>query len=146
MIIKGYKDINQPLEKVAAFFADPKYLKEYQDGFVKKELVSGVAGENGTISRMYYQHNGRDMLLVETVVANQLPHSFEAFYHHEHMDNTMKTTFTALSENQTRYEYEVHYVRINWIMPRLMSILFPSFFRKQIEKWMFQFKVFVEKN
>ena len=60
------------------------------------------------------------------------------------MDNTMKCTFAPLEENKTRYEYEFHYTRINWLMPKLMAILFPGMYRKQGEKWMRQFKEFVE--
>ena len=41
----GSIEIHQTLEKVAALFADPdNYMKEYQDGFVKKELISGKKG------------------------------------------------------------------------------------------------------
>jgi hypothetical protein len=61
------------------------------------------------------------------------------------MDNTMKCNFTALSENETRYAYEYEYTRINWVMPRLIAILFPSMYKKPAEKWLRQFKAFVEK-
>ena len=145
MKIKGYIDINQSQSKVSELFADPKYLKEYQDGFVKKILISGKEGEEGAVSNLYYKQGKQEMELTETVTANKLPNSFEASYHHIHMDNTMKCNFVALSDNQTRYEYEFEYTRINWIMPKLMAILFPSMYRKQIEKWMKQFKEFVEK-
>ena len=62
------------------------------------------------------------------------------------MDNTMKCRFIALNKNETRYEYEFEYTRINWVMPKLIAILFPSMYRKQGEKWMKQFKEFVEKQ
>ncbi len=146
MNFKGYKDINQPIEKVAAFFADPKYLGEYQDGFLRKNLVSGEAGQEGAVSKMYYQMGKQEMELTETILINKLPHSFEGFYHHKHMDNTMKVSFTALDANMTRYHYDIEYTRINWIMPKLMAILFPGMYRKQGEKWMQQFKEFVEKQ
>ena len=143
---KGSIEINQSLNKVAALFADPKYLKEYQDGFVKKELVSGNEGEVGAVSNMYYQHGKYDMELVETITKNDLPHSFEAHYSHKHMDNTMKCNFTALDDNRTKYEFEFEYTRIDWVMPRLMAILVPSMYRKPAEKWLRQFKEFVEKQ
>ena len=146
MKFTGTIDIDQPLEKVAELFADPQYLGEYQDGFVKKELVSGQAGQDGAVSKMYYKYGKRDMELTETIIANRLPHSFEGFYHHKHMDNTMKCTFTALSDNQTRYDSEFEYTRISWVMPRLMFMLFPGMFRKQGQKWMNQFKAFAEKQ
>ena len=146
MKYKGSKEINKPLEEVTKFFADPQYLGEYQDGFVKKELISGEAGKEGAVSQMFYEHGGREMLLTETITSNKLPHSFEAFYSHKHMDNTMKCQFTALDRNRTRYDYEYEYVRMEWFMPKLIAILFPSVYRKQGEKWMQQFKEFVEKQ
>ncbi len=146
MKIKGSIDINRPQSKVAELFADPDYLKEYQDGFQKKELVSGQMGQEGAVSKMYYKYGKRDMELTETITANRLPDSFEATYHHKHMDNTMKCTFVPLDDNRTRYEYEFEYTRINWVMPKLMAVLFPGMYRKQGEKWMRQFKEFVEKQ
>lgn len=143
---KGAIEINQTLEKVAALFSDPRNLKEYQDGFVKKELISGEQGKVGSVSKMIYKHGKQDMILTETITKNELPHSFEAYYHHKHMDNTMKCNFTALDDKTTKYEFEYEYTRIDWIMPRLMAILFPSMYRKPAEKWLRQFKDFAERN
>ena len=144
MKFKGTININKPQSKVAEFFADPTHLKEYQDGFQKKELVSGVSGQTGAVSRMYYQYGKRDMVLTETIKANRLPDFFEANYHHKHMDNSMKCAFVPIDDNSTRYEYEIEYTRISWIIPKLIAILFPGMHRKQVEKWMKQFKGFVE--
>lgn len=146
MKFKGSININQPIESVAEMFANPEYLGEYQEGFVKKELIAGKKGQNGAVSMMYYKNGKHEMELKETITANQLPHSFEAFYHHKHMDNTMKCYFTALDENKTKYETEVEYTRINWVVPRLMAMLFPSMYRKPAQKWMNNFKLFAEKQ
>lgn len=146
MKYQGSIEINKPQEVVAKFFADPKYLKEYQDGFQKKELESGTQGQNGAVSKMYYDDGKHQMELTETINNNQLPELFEATYYHKAMDNTMKCSFVALDENKTRYEYEFEYTRIDWVMPRLIAILFPSLYRKPAEKWMKQFKDFVERQ
>lgn len=145
-VIKGSIDIDKPRNLVVKLFADPKFLGEYQDGFVKKELISGKVGEQGAISKMYYKYAKHEMELTETVTLNQLPDLFEGRYHHIHMDNTMVCRFIALNDQQTRYQYEFDYTRINWIMPKLISILYPAMYRKQGEKWMRQFKEFVEKQ
>lgn len=144
MVIKGSIDIKKPRDRVAELFADPNNLKHYQDGFLRKELISGEAGQDEAVSKMFYKYGKREMELTETITKNQLPESFEAFYHHKHMDNTMKCTFEWLGTNETRYNYEIEYTRINWVMPRLMAILSPGVFRKQVEKWMKQFKEFAE--
>ena len=116
--------INKSIELVARLFADRANLKEYQDGFQRKELISGESGKNGAVSKMYYDDGKRKMELTETITSNNLPHSFEAFYHHKHMDNTMKCNFTALDENSTRYDYEFEYTRIDWVMPKLMAVTY----------------------
>ncbi len=146
MKFKGAVEIAKPREEVVKYFADPQYLGEYQDGFVLKELLEGEAGQDGAVSKMLYKYGNRDMELTETITANRLPDTFESSYHHKHMDNTMKCTFVELDPQKTRYEYEFHYTRINWVMPKLMAILFPGMYRKQGEKWMKQFRDFVEKQ
>lgn len=146
MRFKSSIDINKPKDEVAKIFANPTYLHEYQDGFVKKELVSGVEGQDGAVSNMFYKQGKRELELTETIVKNDLPDSFEGFYHHKHMDNTMKCTFMALNDVTTRYDSEFEYTRVSWIIPKLMFMLFPSMFKKQGEKWMKQFKEFVEKQ
>lgn len=139
-------NIDQPKEKVAALFADPKYLKEYQDGFQKKELLEGVAGENGAISKMYYQNGKRAMELTETILENNLPDSFLANYFHTHTENTMLSKFTALSDTQTQYIAEINYTALKGFVVKVMAFLFPGFFKKQVDKWLQNFKKFAEKQ
>lgn len=146
MKIKGAIVINNTMQKVTDFFADPKYLKEYQDGFISKKLVKGIEGTEGAESLMLYKNGKHSIELLETITKNELPHTFEAHYHHKHMDNTMTCHFIALDENTTRYEYEYEYTRINWVMPKLIAILFPNLYKRPAEKWLRQFKAFVEKQ
>lgn len=146
MKFRGSIDIDKPQSKVADLFADPNNLKEYQDGFVKKELISGKMGEDGAVSKLYYKYGKKDMELTETIITNRLPDSFESEYQHKHMDNTMKCHFVPLGKNKSRYEYEFEYTRISGLMPRIMATLFPGMFKRQGEKWMRQFKDFAEKE
>ncbi len=146
MKFKGRIDIDQPLERVVSLFENPKYLKEYQDGFLRKELISGTEGKDGTISKMYYKMGKGEMELTETIIANHLPVSFEAHYHHKHMDNTLKSTFTALNDHQTRYETNGEYTAFRGFIPKMMAFFFPKMFEKQAQKWLDNFKAFAEKD
>ena len=146
MKFKGSVIINKSRETVIFLILNPKFNKEYQDGFKTKELISGEEGRPNAKSKMLYQYGKRNMELTETVLNNNLPDTFEAFYHHKHMDNTMKYTFKELAENKTELNYEYEYTRINWFMPKLMAILFPGMYKKQGDKWMTQFKEFAEKQ
>ncbi|MBX2817676.1 MAG: SRPBCC family protein [Saprospiraceae bacterium] len=144
MKFAGFVDIAKDRETVVRLFRDPAHLGEYQEGFVRKEALSGKPGAVGARSRLHYAYKDRSMELEETIIENNLPDHFAAFYSHQHMDNTMHCEFEALDEHTTRYHYAFEYTRINWIMPKLMAILFPSMYRKQGEKWQQNFKEFVE--
>ena len=139
-------DINKPRETVVALFEDPQYLGEYQDGFISKELESGESMQTGAVSTMYYKQGKGQMKLTETILKNELPDIFISSYHHKHMDNTMTCRFETLSNNQTRYTSEIHYTAFRGFLPRILARLFPSMFKKQVQKWLTNFKHFAEKQ
>ena len=124
MKFKSSIEINQSRDVVVDLFIKPENLAYWQEGFVKKEPVSGDEGKDGAISKMYYKMGKGELELTETIVSNRLPDTFEAFYHHIHMDNTMKCKFTELGPDKTLYESEYEYTRVAWVMPRLMMMLF----------------------
>ena len=136
--------IQKPKELVASYFADPAHLGKYQDGFVRKELISGTIGSEGAISKMYYIYNKKEMDLTETILSNNLPDAFMAQYHHKSTDNTMKSTFIALNNSSTKYEAEIHYTAFRGFVIKVIAFLFPSFFKKQVDKWLLNFKLFLE--
>ena len=140
MRFQGFIEIDQSIDIVAKLFSDPNLIGKYQEGFVKKELESGEMGKPGAVSKLHYKNGKHEMVLTETVITNDLPHLFEAKYQHKHMDNTMRCEFLSLGEKKTRYKVEVEYTRINWVMPRLFAILFPSMYKKPARKWMENFK------
>ncbi len=144
MKFQGYIDIQKPRDLVVKLFQDPNHLAKWQDGFQKIKHISGEKGAKGSVSMLYYVMNKRPLELKETIIENNLPDSFEAFYEHTHMDNTMKCTFAELSDGSTRYSYEFEYTRFSGVMPKLMAKFFPGMFKKQGEKWNRQFKEFVE--
>jgi hypothetical protein len=138
--------INKPQQIVADFFANADYLGEYQEGFQRKELISGEPWQEGAVSMLYYQNGKRKMELKETVLVNDLPNKFLAEYFHTHTENTMKSIFTVLGPNETRYDAEIDYTKFKGVIVKIMVFLFPSFFKKQVQKWLTNFKHFVEKQ
>ena len=144
MKFKSEVIIDKPQVELADLWVNPSHFKSHQEGFIRKELISGAAASNGSVSKLYFQHGKHEMELTETIVKNELPNSMEAFYHHKHMDNSLKTSFTKINESQTRYTVEGEYTEVRGIMPKLMMFLFPGMFRKQPKKWMDNFKNFAE--
>ena len=60
------------------------------------------------------------------------------------MTNTQTSRFTAIDETTTRYISEVEYTKFNGIMIKMISKLFQGKFKGQSQKWMNNFKGFVE--
>lgn len=46
----------------------------------------------------------------------------------------------------TRLEQEIHYTKFNGFLLKLLVKLFPGMFKKPVQKWVNQFKTFVEKQ
>ena len=136
--------INKPRDVVVYYFADPNYMGEFQEGFVRKDTISGEPLAEGTISKLYYKQGKREMELTETVLSNQLPDTFEANYHHKSIENILRCTFNELDDNSTEYTWEIHYYRVSGFMVKVMITLFPGIFKKQARKWLENFKTFVE--
>jgi hypothetical protein len=93
MKFNGFVEITKSRDYVVKYFVDSQYLGEYQDGFIKKNLISGELGMDGAVSKIYYKCGKREMELKETIIANRLPESFESSYHHLHIDNYMRCKF-----------------------------------------------------
>ncbi len=137
--------INQPLDRVVELFKDPNNLQHWQEGFVSHELLSGDPGAPGSKSRFVYLHRKKTFELLEIIEVNDLPKEFIARYEHIHMTNTMANRFTALSENSTRLDTEVHYTEFRGFMIKMIAFFIPGMFKKQVQKWLDRFKAFAER-
>ncbi len=139
-------DINLPREKVVALFDNPENMKEWQDGFVSFEPLFGEPGQPGATAKLTYKYGKRDMVLIETVLENKLPDEMSGIYDHKHMRNHMRAVFTELAPDRTRYTSHVEYTALRGFMIKAIAFLMPSTFKKQVQKWMNQFKDFAERQ
>lgn len=136
--------IERPRELVVEVFSNEEHFPNFQEGFQKIERLEGAPGEQGSTAMVYYQMRGSDVVLKETILQNNLPFNFAASYHHKHMDNHMVSRFDELGDGTTLYTAEVEYTAIRGFMPTLISWIYPGFFKKQVEKWMQDFKAYLE--
>ena len=137
-------EIDLPINKVVELFNNPDNLKEWQDGFEGIEHISGTPGDDGAKTKMFYKSGKRDIILTETILVNDLPDEFTGKYEAKEMVNTMKNTFHIISENKTRWNAEIEYTEFRGFIPKLMAKLMPGMFKKQVQKWLNQFKSFAE--
>ncbi|MGH1366194.1 MAG: SRPBCC family protein [Calditrichia bacterium] len=139
-------EIDLPRDKAAKLWADESNFKEWQDGFISIERLSGDAEAEGTKSRILLKQGKGQMELIETIIHSNLPEEKKAFYEHIHMDNTQTTTFEAITATRTRCISEVEYTKFKSFIPKVMAFLFPGVFKSQSQKWLDQFKAFAEKK
>jgi uncharacterized membrane protein len=139
-------DIDQPIEKVVELWQDEKNLSKWQDGYLGSEMIFGHPGEVGTRTKMKYLMGKRKIDLVEIILENKLPKEFLAKYESKTTVNTMHNVFESLSENKTRWTATIHYSSFTGFLVKAMAFLLPGMFKKQSQKWLDQFKVFVENS
>ncbi len=137
-------EIDQPIKRVIQLFDNPANMKEWQDGFVSMELLSGVRGKVGAKSRLLYKSGKHVVELIETIQVKNLPQEKTALYEHKHMVNIMSNYFTALGTDKTKWEVVIEYTKFIGFFPKLMALLMPGVFKKQTQKWLDQFKKFAE--
>jgi hypothetical protein len=135
--------IDAPLETVVKLFGNPDNEKYWRPQPINVEHLSGTPGQPGAKSRMRFRMGKREFDLVETITARNLPQEFSGTYDADSMVNTMKHSFRAVGANKTVYKTEVDYV-FKALMPKLMSLVMPGFFKKQTFKYMKTFKDFAE--
>ncbi len=136
-------DINAPIETVVSLWEDETSFKYWQDGFVRIDHLSGMTNAVGAKSKILLKDKF-EIELIETILIADLPREKKALYEHKHMTNTQSSRFESLGDDHTRYTSEVEYTQFNGFIIKLMARLFPSKFKAQSQKWMNQFKAFVE--
>ena len=139
-----FVDIDLPVDRVIELFDNPDNLVEWQDGFVSFEHISGTPGQPGAKSKLTYKMGKRNMDLIETINVRNLPEEFSGTYEGKSMLNTMSNRFSEFNTGVTRYEAEVEYLEFRGFMIKVMAFLMPGMFKKQVQKWMNQFKAFAE--
>jgi len=138
-------EINAPIETVVSLWEDEQYFKEWQDDFKSIEQLEGIPNTKGAKAKIVF--TGKNHIeLVETILINNLPEEKKGLYEHKHMTNTQSSRFEPIGNNKTRYTSEVEYTQFNGFMIKGIAKLFPGKFKAQSQKWMDQFKEFVERD
>jgi uncharacterized membrane protein len=137
-------EIDLPLQKTVSIFNNRDNLGKWQQGLVRDESISGHPGEPGSKSKLIFNTGKHIIELTETILLKNLPAEMTGLYEHIHMVNTMSSRFTPIKENKTRYDAEIVYTKFIGFMPKMMALLMPGIFKKQVQKTLDRFKAFAE--
>lgn len=132
--------INRNIHVVSKAFEDPEVMKICQDGFIKIIPISTEQGKPGAKAKFVYEKFD----LIETIIEHNLPDVFIGQYDHKYCSNTMKVCFKEVNTETTEYYTEIEYLEFRGIFMKIMSTIAPSFFKKQVQKWVDKFKSHLE--
>lgn len=136
--------LNLPLKKVIELFDSEENLFKWQPELISMEHLSGEKGEVGSKSKMNYKMGKREVEMIETITAKNLPKEFTATYEAKGVWNEMKNYFEEIDANTTRWQSDSHFEFSGFM--KLIGIFMPGTFKKQSQKSLDRFKVFAEKS
>jgi len=136
-------EINKPIDQVVALFDNPDNMDQWMEGLQSFEHLSGKQGQPGAKSKLKFKMGKREIEMIETINTRNLPDEFTGTYEAKAVINIVHNKFDKLSENKTKYITEQEFKFSGYM--RIIALLMPSAFKKQSNKYLLNFKNFVEK-
>ncbi len=148
-------EIALPREEVAQLLADPAHLPKWLRGLVQHEPLRGEHGHVGTESRVVLQMGQQKFAGIETITRREpadlrgIPHGSVVHFERELVGGGMwsatRDRLTEVGPDTTRWVSESEY-RFSGLLMRLVGLLMPGAFRKQLLQHMQDFKAFAEQG
>lgn len=134
--------IDKPVNEVVALFDNVDNMKKWMDGLESFEPLDGTPGEVGAKSRLRFKMGKREIEMIETITAKNLPEEFTGTYEAKGVFNIVRNSFEPLPGNKTKYTTEQEFQFKGFM--KLMGLLMPGAFKKQSMKYLQDFKAFAE--
>ena len=135
-------EINKPIDKVIELFDNPDNMDKWMEGLQSFEPLSGTPGQPGAKSRLKFKMGKREIEMIETITSRNLPDEFNGTYEAKGVFNIVKNRFINLSDTKTKYITENEFQFKGFM--KLIAFLMPGSFKKQSQKYLVDFKKFVE--
>ena len=132
-----------PLEETIAKMDNAENMVHWQHGLIGYRQLNGEPGADGAQMELSYDFGKRKMTLVETIISNKFPHSFEATYITGGVENIQKNVFEKMPNGHTKWIQNSEFKFGSFGM-KAMGFLMPGAFKKQSKKYMASFKAFAE--
>ncbi len=135
--------ISKPRAEVWKTFTDPENMSKWQSTLTKTELLSGMQGQPGAVSKLTFEEGGREFSLIEKVTVLDKPNQYDVVYENEFTDNPMRHSFKEQSDNETLWIVEAEFKFKTFAMKLLGPLLKKNFIRRT-QKDMDHFKELLE--
>ena len=90
-------DVEKPLAESWAVIQDEEKLSEWLPGFIKIEPVSGTPGKVGAVSNVYFDTDGQEMKIQETITDIQAHESISMTYTSDFMNMDYKMKMDSIN-------------------------------------------------
>lgn len=135
--------INKPRKEVIEKLDSLENMKHWQRGLVNATPLEGTPGEEGATMKLEYKMGKREMEMKETIIKRNLPEEFHATYDAKGVHNIQQNYFKEVDQNTTKWVSESEFQFQGFGM-KLIGFLMPGAFKKQSQKYLNDFKNFVE--
>ena len=134
--------IDLPRDRMIELFDSFENLKEWQEGLISYEHLSGEAGKPGAKTRLRYKMGRRKMDMIETIIARNMPDEFSGTYDASGVHNIVQNFFYDDGE-QTRWVLDSEF-QFRGFMRIVSFFMGESRFQNQTRSSMESFKRFAE--
>ena len=126
-------------------FDSAENMKHWQKGLRSYKFLDEDPGKEGSQMELKFQMGKRDLVMVETILKNNLPYEFHATYDAKGVHNIQKNYFKEVDENNTLWVSESEF-QFSGLFMKLMGMLMPGAFKKQTLEYLKSFKAFAEEG
>lgn len=137
--------VDVPRDEFIKKLDNPENMKHWQRGLKAYKELSGTPSREGAKMELHYKIGKREMVLVETILKNNMPYEFHATYDAKGVHNIQKNYFKDIEGNGTKWISESEFQFSGFFM-KAMGFLMPGSFKKQSLKYAQDFKAFAEKG
>lgn len=135
--------IDKSRQEVWDTFDSSENSMKWQPTLKSFERVSGEPGQPGAVSKLTYNENGREVILMETITRRQEPEAFDGTYEGAGVINHIKNNFIEIADGKTKWVMETEF-QFQSLPMRLLGPLMKGSFAKRTEQDMQRFKELAE--
>lgn len=135
--------IDLPRARVVELAMDSSLVHQWQKECVSRTLLEGEHAGVGSKTEVVSKMGRREIVMIETITANNLPEGFSETYETTGVWNGIDHRFVELGDSQTKWVMDNEF-QCSGLMMKLMTWLMPGAFKKQSQKYADNFKAWAE--
>jgi carbon monoxide dehydrogenase subunit G len=142
MKFKAVVEIDEPVDKLVELIQDPECTLKWLEGLRSVEHISGEFRQPGAKSKVVLDSAAGKMVIMETVLRNDLPESYRIRYDGKGYISFSNYSFEVISDKRTKFTMTQE-VELKGAL-RLMKGIIKSKVKRQLQRSAESFKRFAE--